>query len=224
MVKNATIRIIPSTQWERLLADVAPTGLSEDTSGLEPEEALRAAAYHLLAGLLGTPPDAQALRGAAALTGDASPLGKAVSELAAVAGRTSPEAAAAEYQALFIGLGRGEVVPFASYYLTGFLQEKPLARLRQDMQRLGIERDPAVSEPEDHIASILEMLAGLIDGSLGDRLPLSEQKTLYERHIASWAPYFFRDLEAASSAELYAALAIVGAKFLEIEDEAFRMI
>ncbi len=160
----------------------------------------------------------------AGLTGDTTPLGLAVGELAGKCRVADPTACAEEYQALFIGLGRGEVVPFASYYLTGFLQEKPLAKLRQDMERLGVERDPGVTEPEDHIASILEMMGGLIDGSFGEPLPLDQQKVLYERHLGSWAAYFFRDLEAAASADLYAAVAVIGSAFMQIEDEAFMMV
>lgn len=204
----------------------SPTGQfdDDDDASLGPEEALRAGMYRLLAGLLSAPPPQDELGRLASLTGDPTGLGQAVSGLAKLAGRTTAEAAAAEFQDLFIGLGRGEVIPFGSYYLTGFLQEKPLARLRQDMEKLGIERDSGVTEPEDHIASIFEMMAGLIDGSFGDRLPLSEQKALYERHVASWALYFFRDLEAAQSAGLYAAVAVVGSTFLQIEDEAFMMV
>jgi TorA maturation chaperone TorD len=209
---------------ETVLAEVSSAGHRGEGEVLQPEEELRAGMYRLLAGLLSAPPQAAELTQLAALTGDATGLGQAVAALAGRARAADPVAVSDEYQNLFIGLGRGEVIPFASYYLTGFLQEKPLAKLRQDMQRLGIERDPEVAEPEDHIASVLELMAGLIDGSLGDQLPLSEQKALYERHVASWAAYFFRDLEAAESASFYAAVAVVGSSFIQIEDEAFMMV
>lgn len=200
------------------------TGKLAANAAPETEETLRAGLYRLLAGLLSAPPAREELAPLATLSGDATGLGQAIAELARCAASADPDALAEEYQQLFIGLGRGEVIPFASYYLTGFLQEKPLARLRQDMDKLGIERDPGIAEPEDHIASIFEMMAGLIDGSLGEQLALSEQKELYERHVASWASYFFRDLESAQSAEFYAAVAVVGSTFLQIEDEAFMMV
>lgn len=210
--------------WETGLAEVVPAGQEGDDAITQPEEALRAGMYRLLAGLLSAPPPAEELAQLATLTGDATGLGQAVADLARLAQGAKPAAIADEFQDLFIGLGRGEVIPFASYYLTGFLQEKPLAKLRQDMHRLGIERDPDTVEPEDHIASILEMMAGLIDGSFGEPMPVSDQKALYERHVASWAPYFFRDLEAAQSAAFYAAVAVVGSTFMQIEDEAFMMV
>ena len=206
------------------LAESLPAGQVEDTAALEPEEVLRAGMYRLLAGLLSAPPSLEHLAPLAILSGDATGLGQAIADLARRAAGADPAAIADEYQQLFIGLGRGEVIPFASYYLTGFLQEKPLARLRQDMEKLGIERDTGIAEPEDHIASILEMMAGLIDGSLGEQLTLSEQKALYERHVASWAPYFFRDLEVAESADFYTSVAVVGSTFMQIEDEAFMMV
>lgn len=206
------------------MAYPSPTPETDEYSELDTEEVFRAGVYRLLGSLLGGVPDDDGLLALATLTGDVTPLGQTVGRLAHLAGRTSPAAIAEEYQTLFIGLGRGEVVPFASYYLTGFLQEKPLARLRQDMEALGIERDPDVSEPEDHVSSIFEMMAGLIDGTFGDPLSLSAQKALYERHVASWAAYFFRDLEAAPSSVFYAAVAAVGATFIQIEDEAFRMV
>jgi TorA maturation chaperone TorD len=206
------------------LAEVSQAGPEESGNALQPEEVLRAGMYRLLAGLLSAPPAGEQLASLKGLSGDPTPLGQAIANLAKQAQTKDPASIAEEYQNLLIGLGRGEVVPFASYYLTGFLQEKPLAKLRQDMEKLGIERDPGVSEPEDHGASILEMMAGLIDGAFGEPLPLAEQKTLYERHVASWLSYFFRDLEAAQSADFYAAVAVVGSTFLQIEDEAFMMV
>jgi TorA maturation chaperone TorD len=92
------------------------------------------------------------------------------------------------------------------------------------MQRLGIARFAGISEPEDHIASVCEAMAGLIDGTFGEPLPLEEQKNFYATHIGSWAHVFFRDLEIAKSSVLYSALGSVGRTFLEIEEEAFAMV
>jgi TorA maturation chaperone TorD len=189
-----------------------------------PEDLLRAQMYKLLARFLSGPPTAGDLAAAAALKGDDSALGQAISTFARLAGHGYPAIVKEEYQELFIGLGRGELVPYGSYYLTGFLQEKPLAKLRQDMERLGIARSAEVRDPEDHIASLCEMMAGLIEGRFGPPLPLPEQKRFFETHLGSWAGYFFRDLEAARSSVLYSALGSVGRTFLEIEEGAFALV
>ena len=132
-------------------------------------------------------------------------------------------AAEREYFALFIGVARGELVPYASYYLTGFLNEKPLAKLRADMQALGIARKTDVKEPEDHIASICEMMAGLIAGSFGAPADLAAQRGFYDKHLAPWAGKFFADLEKAQAADLYRPVGEIGQLFLAIEAEAFGM-
>lgn len=164
------------------------------------------------------PPDA---RGGA--SGDDTAFGKALSRLAGAAAESDPGTAEREYFALFIGVARGELVPYASYYLTGFLNEKPLARLRADMQGFGIARQPGVSEPEDHIASICEMMAGLILGSFGAPADLATQRRFYDRHLAPWAARFFGDVENAQAAVLYRPVGEIGRLFVAIEAEAFHM-
>lgn len=198
-------------------------GLNEAVLAVEPEDILRAQVYRLLARFLSAPPRQADLDAAAALQGNETALGRAISTFAHIAGRSRLADIADEYDVLFIGLPRGELVPYGSYYLTGFLHEKPLAKLRQDMARLGIERDPELREPEDHIASLAEIMAGLIDGSFGAPASLSEQKHFFETHIGCWAPYFFRDLQEARSSVLYSALGAVGSAFLEIEERAFSL-
>ena len=188
------------------------------------EDLLRAHVYRLLAKLLRASPDTATLATLVNLSGDDTPLGQALGTLATVAGKVTAEAVAEEFQDLFIGVGRGELLPYGSYYLTGFLNEKPLAKLRNDMARLGIERRDAVSEPEDHMAALCEMMAGLITGEYGAPLDLAAQKEFYDKHMASWSGHFFSDLEAARSSKLYAAVGSVGRAFVEIEGEAFRML
>jgi TorA maturation chaperone TorD len=187
------------------------------------EDWLRAHQYQLLARLLAAPADATLLRLASGLTGEDTELGRALGDLADRAGRATPEAASREYHELFIGIGRGELVPYASYYLTGFLNEKPLAKLRSDMARLGIARADDVKEPEDHIAALCEMMAGLITGAFGAPLGLAEQRAFFDRHLAAWAPVFFQDLEQAKSAWLYAPVGALGRAFMGIERTAFAM-
>ncbi len=187
------------------------------------EDLLRADLYRMLASLLSAPPDKSVLDTVAALSGDSSELGEGIAALATVAKATPPKAVEREYNALFIGLGRGELLPYASYYLTGFLNEKPLARLRGHMGELGIERNPEVKEPEDHIATLCEMMSGLILGSFGAPLSVEDQHAFFNTHVATWAPHFFRDLEAAEGSVFYAPVGKIGRAFMEIEIEAFRM-
>lgn len=187
------------------------------------EDRLRADLYNFLGLLLAGPPDEMLLSQTAGLTGDDSPLGQAIGTLAAVAKRSKPRGLVSEYNKLFIGLGRGELLPYASYYLTGFLNEKPLAKLRNDMARHGLERAENVFEPEDNIASLLEMMGAMIMGRFGRVIPLEDQKVFFNTHIAPWAGHFFTDLEGAKNSVFYASVATVGKLFVEIEVEAFRM-
>lgn len=188
-----------------------------------PEDRLRADLYNFIGLLLSRPPDQLLLNQTAGLSGDDSALGQAITGLANVARVTKPKAAEREFNALFIGLGRGELLPYASFYLTGFLNEKPLARLRTDMSALGITRAANVFEPEDNIASLMEMMGGMIVGRFGPPVSLAQQKIFHGAHIAPWAPHFFTDLTGAKNAVLYAGLGAVGRAFLEIEREAFRL-
>ncbi|EWY41370.1 molecular chaperone TorD [Skermanella stibiiresistens SB22] len=190
---------------------------------MDESDLLRAQCYGLLAQLLVAPPSRDVLTRVAGLKGDDTPFGKALSRLAEVASETSVTAAEREHFALFIGVARGELVPYASYYLTGFLNEKPLARLRAEMQGLGIARQDNVSEPEDHIASICEMMAGLILGAFGTPADLATQRRFHDRHLEPWATRFFEDLEKAAAANLYRPVGEIGRLFLAIEAEAFAM-
>jgi TorA maturation chaperone TorD len=196
--------------------------LANDSSVAE-EDVLRANLYDLLGALLASPPDRPLIDRVAALSGDDSTLGKAVTALARVAKATAERAVEREFNKLFIGVGRGELLPYASYYMTGFLNEKPLAALRNDMARRGIERAPGVHDPEDSIASLCEMMAGQILGRFGAPEPLSAQKDFFAAHISPWARHFFADLEAAKGSVFYAPVGAIGRAFLEIEREAFRM-
>ena len=187
------------------------------------EDVLRAQVYDLLALLLRDAPSKDTLTKVAGLSGDDTPLGAAIGALSKVAKSTVPEKANREFHELFVGLGRGELLPYASYYMTGFLNEKPLAKLRNDMMRLQIERAPSVYEPEDNIGSLCEMMAGLILGRFGAPADLQTQKDFFATHLSPWAGHFFSDLEGAEYSLLYAPVGTVGARFMDIEKEAFRM-
>lgn len=187
------------------------------------EDRLRADLYGFLSALLAAPPDRILLDRSASLRGDETDLGKAIGTLAKLAKAATPLSAEREFTRLFIGLGRGELLPYASYYLTGFLNEKPLASLRKDMTALRISRAPNVYEPEDNIASLMEMMSGLITGHFGAPAPLDRQMEFFNRHIAPWAGHFFADLEGAKGSVFYTPVGTVGRLFVDIEREAFRM-
>ena len=187
------------------------------------EDGLRADLYDLLGALLSRPPTDAVLASIAALDGDDSELGAAVTTLAHAAKRTDARRADREFHKLFIGLGRGELLPYASVYLTGFLHEKPLARVRRDMAALGMTRAAGVPEPEDGIATLCEVMAAAIRGTHGVPVPLSRQRELFNTHLAPWAGHFFADLEGAKTAEFYRPVGTVGRLFVEIEKQAFRM-
>jgi len=187
------------------------------------EDRLRADLYNYLGLMLSGPPDQMLLDQTASLTGDDTPLGEAIQGLARVAKVTKPKAVRTEFNALFIGLGRGELLPYASYYLTGFLNEKPLAKLRATMATFGMTRAADVFEPEDNIASLMEMMAGMIVGRFGRTATVEEQKQFFNAHVGNWAAHYFSDLQAAKSSVLYASVGAVGVALMDIEREAFRM-
>ncbi len=190
---------------------------------IDPEDRLRADLYNYIGLMLSAPPDAVLLEQTAALGGDEGVLGRAIHALAAAAKDADPRTVRSEFNALFIGLGRGELLPYASFYLTGFLNEKPLARLRTDMSALGISRARDVFEPEDSAAALMEMMGGMIVGRFGAPATGAQQRTFFGAHVAPWAPHFFTDLTCAKNAVLYARLGEVGRVFLDIEREAFRL-
>jgi TorA maturation chaperone TorD len=197
--------------------------LEQSSAGVPEEEILRADLYDLLGMLLARPPSADLLARVGALGGGDGALGQPMSALSRLARTMTPQAVRTEHDALFIGLVRGELLPYASYYLTGFLNEKPLAVLRRDMRRLGIARSPEVKDPEDHVASLCEMMAGMIRGRFGAPAGLTAQRDFFAAHLAPWAGHFFGDLEGAKNAVFYAPVGTIGRAFIEIEREAFRM-
>jgi TorA maturation chaperone TorD len=182
----------------------------------------RAREYALLATLLSRSPDAQLISGLAALQGDAGPIGLAHATLAEVARRVNEDSVKREYFDLFAGLGREEVLlPYASHYLAGSLYGRPLARLRETFQQLGIERAAGHSEPEDHIAILCEIMAGLVSGDIAG--PQGADRAFFEMHLAPWVRRFFVDLERAKPAGFYACVGALGRSFVDVETEAFAL-
>lgn len=183
------------------------------------EDLLRANTWSLLAQLLGRAPDERIL----GLLGEINAehvesddlVGAAWRMLAQASGRSSPAELADEYQDLFIGVGRGELMPFGSWYLTGFLMEKPLARLRDELRFLGFERQEGVTEPEDHAAALCDVMAMIINGE--EPATLESQAGFFDRHISPWMGRFFRDMQQAPSARFYRAVGQLGEQFILVE-------
>jgi len=222
---------LSSFQGEHVLSveavmDVARAILWPDSRDKRPSEfdesdVARGNEYRLLAILLARAPDATTLDHIAKIRCDATPLGLAHSALARAAENARAETIEREFLNLFVGLGRGELLPYGSYYLTGFLNERPLARLRGDLRRLGMERVEAQTEPEDHAAVLCEIMAGLACGPFATSP--TEQQQFFERHVAPWMGRFFADLESAETGDFYCHVGAVGRLFLEIETEAFAL-
>lgn len=184
------------------------------------EEGHRAATYRLLATLLARPPSAETLelvRTLPAAAGDAqSPLAQAWQLLRLAAEHASVDALDDEFHNLFIGIARGELLPYGSWYLTGFVMDRPLALLRRDLQALGIERQQDVYEPEDHAAALCEVMGILVENADGD-VPFPLQRQFFDEHIAPWMGRFFSDLQQAESARFYRAVGRLGEQFIEFE-------
>ncbi|MCA3649643.1 MAG: molecular chaperone TorD family protein [Methylobacterium sp.] len=188
---------------------------------LDPIDEARAQLYLLFANLLLRVPDERILIGLRQLDGDDGALGEALRGLAAQADVTRAEEIAREHFDLFIGVGRGELLPFASYYQTGFLYERPLVRVRSDMRRLGLERGEEFQEPEDHLGFLMETMSGLI----ARRIPCEarEERAYFERHLKPWVERFFADLEKMDAQPFYRAVGRLGTVFMAIEREAFAL-
>jgi TorA maturation chaperone TorD len=220
---------------ERVAAVEAATGVSRAIlrpdlfgAGYQLNESLdeldlaRAQEYALLSVLLAKAPDAELLQRLEQIEGDDSEIGRAHADLADAAALINAKQLDREYFEVFIGVGRGELLPYASFYLTGFLHERPLARLRGDLFLLGIEKNEDNSDPEDHIAYMCEIMAGVISKRFP--APAGADREFFEKHMKPWASRFFADLESAESAgKFYRSVGKLGRAFIEIETEAFAL-
>jgi TorA maturation chaperone TorD len=179
----------------------------------------RAQEYALLSILLSRSPDAEMIRRVALLRGDASPLGIAHTALGEAAGRATENSVGREYFDLFTGLGNELLLPYASHYLTGSLYGRPLGRLRETLQQIGIQSAAENYEPEDHAAILCQLMAELIDGDVA--VPTGADREFFEIHLAPWIRRFFVDLEKIESVDFYARVGSLGRTFVDIEAEAF---
>jgi TorA maturation chaperone TorD len=195
------------------------------TDAVTQDEHLRAAAWSLLGHLLAAPPTEQVLellRGIEAQDVAArDAMANAWSTLRLAAERARPQALADEYQDVFIGVGGGEITPYASWYLTGSLMERPLIALRQDLAALGVEREEGVTEPEDHAGALCQIMALAISDPQVD---LDWQRELFRRHVEQWLGRFFAELQQAPSAAFYRAVGGLGEEFFKLEQRYFSML
>jgi TorA maturation chaperone TorD len=213
----------PAAQTEAAEMRAASCGAGLAATQQTPEEqAYRSGAYGMLARLLRSAPDRAVLDQVAGFTRvdrRQDEMTLAMSMLGLAASTSQPEAVDDEFHALFIGIGRGELVPYASWYLTGFLMERPLGRLRDDLAALGFQRQEGVTEPEDHAAALCEVMAILID----EGVALEQQAHFFQSHMADWLGRFFNDLSEAETAVFYRAIGRFGAAFVTLEQRYMNM-
>ncbi len=182
---------------------------------------LRADLYRLLGTLLASPPSAEVLEALQKMEVDdtSTPLAAAVGNLVPLATDADVDDLAATYTALFIGVGRGELVPYASWYSSGFVMDKSLARLREDLSELGFAREEGVNEPEDHAAALCDVMSQLIDSESPS--PLNTQRRFFVNHLLPWLPRFFAELQQTESADpFYWAVGQFGERFI-IEEKQY---
>lgn len=195
-------------------------------AGITEEDQIRANAYRLLGALMARPPTQDIVDLLRQIEVDEkeqnSAMAAAWKTLNLAASRATIEALDDEYHALFIGVGRGEVVPYSSWYLTGFMMERPLAQLRRDLKRFGLERAEQTKEPEDHAAALCETMSLLI-GSPKVIAP-HVQKAFFDDHIAPWMGKFFEDLRKAETANFYSAVGALGEQFIEVDKQYLDML
>jgi TorA maturation chaperone TorD len=197
---------VPSDQYAETVDDV---------------DRARTQEYELLAVLLAKAPDADLLSRLAMLEGDLSSLGAAHAGLSAAARAANAGQVEREFFELFIGVCRGELSPYASYYLNGALHGPSLAQLRTDLADLGIARVEGCTEPEDHAAVLCEIMARLIDKRF--QTPVVADRDMYQKHLAPWIGQFFADLERARSADFYRRVGAVGQQFMAVESAGFKL-
>lgn len=191
------------------------------------EDYLRSRTYALLAALFARTPTPNLLTPLATLEVDesAGPLAEGWRDMASAATKASADLAGlesldVEYHDLFIGIGRGELMPYGSWYQTGFLMGRPLVKLREDLKALGLERDADVHEPEDHISALFDSMA-ILSGS--DGVSMAGQRVFFNDHLASWVERFMQDLQKAKSANFYRPVGAFAARFIVAEKQYMEM-
>ena len=192
------------------------------------EEIARAEVYGLLGQLYFAPPSVELLDALRVAATEAPTAGAFLEEpwreLVGTARDMTPETVAAEYQVLFGGVGKPEVYLFGSHYLSGFLNDRPLAQLRSDLARLGLTREETAAETEDHVAYLCEVMRFLIAGDDVAMANLSRQREFFATHVQSWLPALCDALAGHPRARFYAAVAAFTRAFVAVETQAFDML
>lgn len=217
-----TVEELTGVARHELRPDIYPEhDLAAEVPELDEVDQARAENYALVGRLLWRAPSAEDIAALSVLRGDASEIGLARLSLAGAAAAADVDALGREFFRLFVGVGRGEFLPYGSYYLTGFLHERPLARVREDLARLGVVRDGRTLEPEDHISILFDVMAGLVTRRF--EAEGIDDQVFFDRHIKPWAARFFVDLELAEAGEFYRCVGTLGRRIVEIEEAAFSM-
>lgn len=197
---------------------------SEDAFLHDQAQSTRAGVYELLGRLMVREPDEellQVLRDIGEVDASEGQVAMGWELMKQASRKTTQADVKVEYFDLFVGVGRGELVPYGSWYLTGFLMEKPLALLRSDLADLGIERQGGVRESEDHIAGLCDAMAIIIRSH--DDIPLATQQAFFNGHLAPWAGRFFNDLQNAQAAHFYRSVGFFGESFFNFEQRLLSM-
>lgn len=193
---------------------------------IQEEDQIRANTYRLLGTLMARPPTQDLIDLLRQIDVTEAEQDRAMAAswktLNVAASRTTVEALDDEYHTLFIGVGRGEVVPYGSWYLTGFMMERPLAQLRRDLKRFGLERAEETKEPEDHASALCETMSLLIESPEG--ISPHVQKSFFDDHIEPWMGKFFEDLQQAETASFYSAVGALGEQFIELDRQYLEML
>ena len=192
------------------------------------EEVARAEVYGLLAQLYYAPPAGELLEAIRVAPTEAPAQGAFLEEpwreFVGTARAMQDKAVADEYDALFGGVGKPELYLFGSHYLSGFLNEKPLARLRTDLATLGLARDEAMPETEDHFAYLCEVMRYLIAGDDVAVANLTRQGEFFAAHVQPWAAQMCDAIAAHPRARFYASLALFTKAFISVEAQGFDML
>lgn len=192
------------------------------------EEVARAEMYGLLATLFYQPPEIDLLVQLQAAVTEAPEQGAFLEEpwreLVAQARRMTAAQIAQEYNALFGGVGKPEVYLFGSHYLSGFLNEKPLVQLRDDLTALGLARSDQMPETEDHVAYLLEVMRFLIAGDDMAVCNLTRQAEFFSRHLQPWVSRMCQSVQAHPKAGFYGRLAHLTEAFVGVESQGFDLL
>jgi len=211
---------------EQVSSPAGETDNQHMASLIDDEDQARSGVYAILASLFNDIPSTELIEylqnidqpetGSATDSKDIGAMGEVWQQLRQAAINSDPVALDDEFHALFVGVGRGEILPYSSWHLTGFLMDKPLSELRDDLRSLGFEADADRKEPEDHISAICETMSILITA---EDVEGFQQRRFFMRHLHPWAEKFFREVQQAKTAEFYRAVGLLGERFMQLENE-----